>query len=70
MPDPQKRYRYNRSGLVESFTNIVRVDFDFSDDFDYEDDFDLIEFFTNNLIWDTDTDYDDYEDIFEISDEF
>jgi len=67
LPAPTKRHRYNRDGNLEGFTNIVRIDFDFSDDED--DDFDILEFFRHSLLWDTETDS-DYSDILELSDEY
>lgn len=67
LPAPTKRHRLNRDGNLEAFSNIVRIDFDFSDD--EEDDFDILEFFRHSLLWDTETDS-DFSDLFELSDEF
>lgn len=67
LPAPVKRHRLNRDGNLEAFSNIVRIDFDFSDD--DEDDFDILEFFRHSILWDTETDS-DYSDMFELSDEF
>jgi hypothetical protein len=68
LPAPTKRHRYNREGRLESYSSIVRIDFDFSDDED--DDFDILEFFRHSLLWDPDTDSEDFSDLFDLSDEF
>jgi hypothetical protein len=65
LPDPTKRARYNRDGDLERYSNIVTIDFDFSDE---EDQFDILEFFRNNIMFDdSDSDYD--MDLFELADE-
>lgn len=66
LPDPTRRLRYNRSGGVESYSNVVTIDFDFSDD---DDEFDFLEFFRHNILWDTETES-DFSDLFELSDDF
>lgn len=67
LPEPQRRHRINRSGYVESFSNVVTVDFDFSDDED--DDFDILEFFRHSLLWENETSDSDISDLFELSNE-
>jgi hypothetical protein len=49
LPSPTQRRRLNHNGVLESFSNLVRVDFDFSDD---DSDYDIFEFIRNNLISD------------------
>lgn len=70
LPEPTRRYRLNRNGLAEAYSNIIRIDFDFSDD--ENDDFDILEFFRHSLLWDTENEDNesDQSDIFELSDEF
>jgi hypothetical protein len=57
----------NHEGILESFSNMVRVDFDLSDD---DSDYDLLEFLAQNLIpdnIDTESDISDLSisDLFE-----
>lgn len=69
LPEPRKRHRYNRCGYSESFSNVVTVDFDFSENED--DDFDILEFFRHSLLWDNETSDSDPSALFELSsDEF
>jgi hypothetical protein len=50
LPEPGKRRRFNRFGDLESYSNFIEVNFDYSDDEDEE--YDLIEFLRNHLDWD------------------
>ena len=59
-PQAGRRHRLNRHGQLERFSNVVQVDFDFSDDDD--DEFDLLEFFRHQLLWDHDDDDNDDDD--------
>lgn len=68
LPEPTKRRRFNREGNLESYSNIVRIDFNFSDE-DDEDELDFLFFLRQNLMGDTDTES-DFSDIFELSSEF
>ena len=52
MPSPTQRRRLNHSGILESFSNIIRVDFDNSDE-SGDDDYDIFEFLRQNLINET-----------------
>ena len=67
LPEPAKRRRFNYNGDLETYSNMIHIDFDFSDDED--DEFDLLEFFRQNLVWDNESDS-DISDFFELSDEF
>ncbi len=67
LPEPTKRRRFNYNGDLETYSNMIHIDFDFSDDED--DEFDLLEFFRQNLVWDNESDS-DISDFFELSDEF
>jgi hypothetical protein len=70
LPDPTKRRRYNRLGNIESYSNLVRIDFDYSDDEDEQNEFDIIEFLRHHfMVGDTD-DESDLSDLFELSSEF
>ena len=65
LPDPTKRTRLNHNGDLERYSNIVTIDFDFSDE---DDQFDILEFFRHNVLFDdSDSDYD--MDLFELADE-
>ena len=68
LPEPSRRHRLNRHGHLESYSSVVRIDFDFSDDED--DDFDIMEFFRHSLLWEHETTESDFSDLFELSDEF
>ena len=70
LQEPVKRRRFNRYGDMESYSGLIRIDFD-DDDFDDEDDddFDIFEFFRHSLLLDTETES-DFSDLFELSDEF
>ncbi len=67
LPEPTKRRRFNYNGDLETYSNMIHIDFDFSDDED--DEFDLLEFFRQNLVWDNESDS-EISDFFELSDEF
>lgn len=68
LPEPTRRHRINKSGYVESFSNVVTVDFDFSDDED--DDFDILEFFRHSLLWENETSESEVDsELFELSNE-
>ena len=67
LPEPTKRRRFNHNGELETYSNMIHIDFDFSDDED--DEFDLLEFFRQNLLWDNESDS-EFSDFFELSDEF
>lgn len=68
LPEPKKRHRLNRDEFSESYSNVVTVDFDFSDDED--DDFDILEFFRHSLLWEHETSESEFSELFEFSDEF
>ena len=59
----------NRNGDLETYTNMIHIDFDLSDDDDG--DFDLMDFFRQTMIIsDTESDFFEFSDFFELSDEF
>lgn len=68
LPEPVKRRRFNRDGDLETYSNMVRIDLNYSDDED-DDELDLMFFLRSNLIGDTDTES-DFSDFLELSTEF
>ena len=70
LPDPTRRRRFNRFGETEAYSNLVRIDFDYSDEDDEETEFDILEFLRHHfLIGETDEES-DLSDLFELSSEF
>lgn len=67
LPEPTKRRRFNNNGDLETYSNMIHIDFDFSDDEDEE--FDLLAFFRQNLLWENESDS-EFSDFFELSDEY
>lgn len=47
LPSPTQRRRINRNGILEPFSNVVRVDFELSDD---DSEYDIIEFLRHNFL--------------------
>lgn len=70
LPDPAKRRRFNRYGDLESYSNLVRIDFDYSDDDEEVNEFDIIEFLRNHLMLVDTDDESDLSELFELSSEF
>ncbi len=71
LPDPTKRRRFNRFGNMEAYSNLVRIDFDYSDDEDEVNELDIIEFLRHHFMLGGETDDEsDLSDLFELSSEF
>lgn len=61
LPSPRRRRRVNQDGLIEAFSDLIRIGFDLESDDDSDDDYEFYEFLGNhfNHDFDTDSEYSD-----------